>query len=159
MTNLQERMQNENFIIVDIEAIKTSEEHSCIRKLYILSKNGMKDLEVEFVPCKWLSELSWKYKQSFFYCQRHIHKLNYYPPRHVSLKCKDAPSVVRNFDRNVNLMLYKGGEHEKELAEKIGMDSINIEDVGVQRVNSHDPKEEVNLYFNSLLHLGCILKL
>ena len=66
MTNLQERMQNENFIIVDIEAIKTSEEHSCIRKLYILSKNGMKDLEVEFVPCKWLSELSWKYKQSFF---------------------------------------------------------------------------------------------
>ena len=52
MKNLLERMQNENFIIVGIEAIETSEEHSCIRKLYILSKNGMKDLEVEFVPCR-----------------------------------------------------------------------------------------------------------
>ena len=157
--NLQERMRNENFVIVDIEAIKTSEQHSCVRKMYILSKDGMKDLEVEFVPCIWLSELSWKYKQSFFYCQHHIHKLNYYPPQHVTLKCKDAPNIVRNFDRNVKLMLYKGGDHEKKLARIIGMDSINIEDVGIQKVNSHDPKEEVNLYFNQLLHLGCILKL
>ena len=41
----------------------------------------------------------------------------------------------------------------------MGMDSINIEHVGVQKENSHDPKEEVNLYFNALLHLGCIPKL
>ena len=53
-------------IIVDIEAIKTSEDQSCITKLYILSKDGIKDLEVKFVPFKWFSELSWKDKQSFF---------------------------------------------------------------------------------------------
>ena len=42
-------MRNENFIIIDMEAIKTVEEHSGIRKLHILSKDGMKDLEVDHV--------------------------------------------------------------------------------------------------------------
>ena len=151
--SLLERIRNENFIIVDIEAIKISEDHACIRKIYILSKNGMKNLEVECTPCKWLCELPKKYKEAFFYCQRHIHKLNYYPPRYCTVKCNDVPNIVRNFDRNVKLMLYKGGEYEKKLARSIGMDSINIEEVGIQKVNSHNPKEEVNLYFNQLLHL------
>ena len=120
MTSLQERMQNKNFIIVDIEAIKTSEVIHPLQGWY-----------ERFGNCKWLCELFWKEKQSFFYCQRYIHKLNFYPPRHVTLKRKDVPSIVRNFNQNVSLMLYKGVSHEKELVRIIGMDSINIEDVGI----------------------------
>ena len=46
---------------------------------------------------------------------------------------------------NANLIL-KGGTHEKDVSTEIGLDSVNIENVGVRRVNNHDPRQEVNLH-------------
>ena len=54
---------------------------------------------------------------------------------------------------NANLIL-KGGTHEKDVSTEIGLDSVNIENVGVRKVNNHDPRQEVNLHYNQLIRLA-----
>ena len=148
---------NENFILLDIEAIKTSDAHNCVRKLYMLGKDGLTCLEAEFLPCKRLRDLEKKYKKTFYFCQRNIHRLDYYHPT-TKLKCRDAKALVYNFAKSLDakLVLYKGGHLEKDLCTVIGLDCMNIETVGVKKVYSHDPREEVNLYYQQLLNLDLI---
>ena len=84
-----------------------------------------------------------------------------YHPRDTILKCKDAANVIKQFASrlNVELILYKGGSIEKGVCEKIGVDFINIEDVGAKRVDSHSPRVEINLHYNFLLNTGCLFEL
>ena len=72
-----------------------------------------------------------------------------YCPRDTKLKCKDAENVIKNFASGLNeeLILYKGGNIEKEFCEKNGIDAINIEDVGVKKVP-----------YNFLLNMRCLFK-
>ena len=37
--------------LLDVEFIRISATHRCIRKLYILCDNGFIDMELEFFPC------------------------------------------------------------------------------------------------------------
>ena len=43
-----ELLNEMNWALMDVEFIQISPTHRCIRKLYILAKNGKDELEVEF---------------------------------------------------------------------------------------------------------------
>ena len=47
-----------------MEMIQTSKNHACVRKLYALSKDGERDLEMEFIPCVEFKQMEDKYKKS-----------------------------------------------------------------------------------------------
>ena len=146
-------------MVVDCEAIRSGN-HECIRRLYILGKDGFTSLERDFRPCVDFEELCEKDRRSFRYCRKHIHHLKYYPA-YSSPRCIDSMDIVKRFitENNINLLLYKGGVIERKLAEKLNISSYNIERIGAPKVNSHDPEVEVNAHWNFLLRTGCILEL
>ena len=74
-----QRLHRNRWAIMDIESILCTCSNKCIRKLYIMTKDGVTFMEMEFFPCKLYEELERKYQPSFKYCYKHIHKLPYYP--------------------------------------------------------------------------------
>ena len=137
--------------ILDCEMIRTSREHACIRAMYALLEDGIIDKFLEFLPCTDIKLIGTKYQQSYKYCRKHIHKLPYYPIK-MSGPCLSAPVELERFikQNRVNVVFYKGGQAEKILCDHIGVLSHNIEDFGVPKINSHDPREEVIGHFTYL---------
>ena len=123
----------------------------------MLGKDGLTCLGSEFLPSKRLGYLEKKYKKRFYVCQRNIYRVDYYHPT-TKLKCRDAKALVYNFAKSLNakLVLYKGGHLEKDLCAEIRLDCLNIETVGVKKVYSHDPRKEINSYYQQLLNLGLV---
>ena len=155
MERLTELMKKK-WLIMDIEYIQTSKEHRCIRKLYMLAKDGFTEKELEFHPCVRYRSMSKRNRQSFHYCKKHIHKLSFYPTTYAS-SCDTALEKIGRFidENNVEIVLYKGGEIESDLCSDIGIPSYNIEGIkGLEKVHSHDPRTEVNCYYIQLVHLG-----
>ena len=149
-----QRLADESWAILDVEFIKTSPKHRCIRKLYILTENGF-DMEMEFYPCKRYRDLMLKYRRSFQFCHRHIHKLNYIPCG-ISAPCIRALPMLNEFivDNDITLVLYKGGTIERDLCRELDVDCVNIECFeGIEKAYSHDPREEVNFYYNQLIKI------
>ena len=150
-----EMMVEKNWAIMDIEYIRISKTHRCVRKLYILAKNGFDELELEFYPCKRYKEIERKYQRSFQFCKAHIHKLRY-DPKHYSQDCTMALSNVNDFivNNSVDFFLYKGGTIEKDLCKELCIPSYNIECFPeVEKEGCHDPRVEVNCYYGQLLEL------
>ena len=142
-----------NWIILDMEMIRTSKKHCCVRKVYALHKDGYRHLQAEFVPCVAFADLSSEDKNSYKYCYKKVHGLPYYPARYTrSAPCLKAKHVLQSFiaDTCSEVILYKGGIFEKRISADIGVESFNIERLGIQKVNSHDPKEEVHLHYGTL---------
>ena len=140
---------------MDIEYIQTSNSHKCVRKLYLLASDGDTDLERDFYPCKRYRDIHQRYQQSYHYCRRRIHQLQY-DPRQYSPKCSDAMAIVKNFITRNDIcnILYKGGTIERELCEKILIPSYNIEpQTGITKAPVHDPKIEVRFHYNQLMKL------
>ena len=138
--------------LLDIEFIRTSSTHQCIRKLYILEKNGYTDMELEFYPCQRYSELVIKYQKSFRFCRAHIYKLNYEPKKY-SLECSRVLPVLNEYIVNsgIEVILYKGGTLERDLCKALDIPSLNIECFDkLEKVLSHDPRGEVNNYYNQV---------
>lgn len=48
---IQQDILQRKYILLDMEMVQTSKNHACVRKLYALSKDGERDLEMEFIPC------------------------------------------------------------------------------------------------------------
>ena len=120
--------------------------------MYALSGDGRWDMEEDFNPCVSYQTLGRKYQHSYRYCRRHIHRLSY-RPKMLSLPCTDAFSVLRDFiqKHDIEVVLYKGGTIERDICEKLLIESYNIEVLsGLRRVYSHDPATEVNLYWDQL---------
>ena len=136
------------FAILDCEGIQTTRYHCCIRKIYILAENGIESKEQDFTPCIKFNHLEEKHKQTFKYCKRNIHKQEYEPEHYYP--CILAVNIINDFIRinNINLVLYKGGILEKNICQNIGIKSFNLEEVGVPKASSHQPKEEVFEHFN-----------
>ena len=65
--------------------------------------------------------------------------------------------MIQNFISNhrVEVVLYKGGTIEKDICEKLSVQSYNIEVInGLKKIYSHDPATEVNLYWDQLYKLS-----
>jgi hypothetical protein len=157
MERLTELMREKNWAIMDVEYIQTSKDHRCVRKLYMLSKDGFTDKELEFHPCVRYRSMKKRNKQSFHYCKSHIHKLPFYPQMYAS-PCDTAVEKIEQFidDNHIDFFLYKGGEIESDLCSDIGIPSYNIECIkGLEKAYSHDPRTEVNCYYMQLVELNC----
>ena len=148
---IQQDILQRKYILLDMEMVQTSKNHACVRKLYALSKDGERDLEMEFIPCVEFKQMEDKYKKTFVYCKKNIHNLCYYPLK-KSLPCREAKYVLKNFlsDVNADIILYKGGHFEEDISNEIKVDSFDITQLGVRKVNSHNPKEEIHLHFKQL---------
>ena len=112
-------------------------------------------MEMEFYPCKRYRDLMLKYRRSFQFCRLHIHKLNY-TPWGISAPCIQAVPKLNEFivDNGIKLILYKGGTIEKHLCMELDVDCMNIECFeGIEKTFSHDPREEVNFYYNQLIKM------
>ena len=78
----------------------------------------------------------------------------------MSGPCLSAPIELERFIKQskVNFVFYKGGQAEKILCDRIGVLSHNIEDFGVPKVNSHNPREEVIAHL-TYLKSNCLKKI
>ena len=150
-------MLRENFFaIMNVEYIRTSKTHRCIRKLYILAKNGFDDLELDFFPCKPYKVLEKRYQRSFRFCRNHIHKLQYNPERY-SPACNTVLSKINTFIvyNDIDLILYKDGTIEKDLCAELYIPSYNIKCFSeLEKSYSHDPRIEVNCYYTQLVQFN-----
>ena len=146
-------MKEKKWILMDIEFIRTSPTHRWIRKIYILAKNGIDEMEQEFYPCKHYKDLESKYQRSFQFCRRNIHNLSFQPWR-FSAECCQVVAKLSDFIANndIDVILYKGGTIERELCDELDIPSINIECFkDLEKVHSHEPRVEVNGYYNQLI--------
>ena len=153
MEQAAETFKEKNWALMDIEYIRTSPTHRCIRKLYILAKNGSEELELEFYPCMRFKELEPRYQRAFRFCRNHIHKLSYNPTTYSPL-CSNVLPEITNFIANndIELFLYKGGTIEKDLCEELCIASLNIECIPeLEKIQSHDPRAEVNWYYGQIV--------
>ncbi len=153
---VKKMMKEKNFAIMDIEYIQTSENHRCIRKLYILGKDGFTDLELDCYPCVRSKDLTKWYQRSFRFCQNHIHKLPYYPEQQYAPPCSTVLAKVNAFIvyNSTDFILYKGGTIEKDLCSELCIPSYNIECFeGLDKIQSHDPQTVVNGYYAQLVKL------
>ena len=153
MEHVVELMKEKNWALMDIEYIRTSKTHRCIRKLYILAKDGFNDVDLDFYPCVRYKDMPSGYRCCFRFCRNHIHKLSYYPKVYAS-PCNTALEKIRMFivDNDIDFILYKGGTIEKDLCDVLNMPSYNIECFRkLEKANSHDPRVEVNCYYGQLL--------
>ena len=86
---------------------------------------------------------------------KNTHKLTY-NLNVQSLGCNQAKEVIKhllNKDK-IDMVLYKGGIVERDFCREINIAAYNIEQLNVVKVNSHDPEEEVNLYYKQLIQNG-----
>ena len=156
--DIKQRLRDNNFAIMDCEYIQTLAYHQCVRSMYILSKGGFTSENREFRACKRYYKLEDKYKRAFQYCRRHIHKLSY-EPKCPSPHCVQATTVLHEFivKHNIKLVLFKGGQIEKELCDMINFPSFNIESLkGIHKADTHDPSEEVHFHYKSLIQGGYV---
>ena len=154
MEQAAETLKDKNWALMDVEYIQISSTHQCIRKMYLLMKDGLTDLELNFHPCMRYQDLGPRYQRSFRFCRKHIHKLTYDPMEWPRIRCAEAVSKINEFlvYNDVEMILYKGGTIEKDLCEELCIKSMNIELLPeIKKVESHDPRLEVNWYHGQIL--------
>ena len=154
MEHILEELKEKNWAFMDVEYIRISSTHRCIRKIYLLMKDGSTDLELDFYPCMRYKDLEPRYQRSFRFCRNHIHKLSYDPRKWPWIHYADAVSKINNFVvyNDIELILYKGGDIEEELCKELCIKSMNIELIPeIEKIKSHDPRLEVNWYYDQIL--------
>ena len=142
------QMKKYNWGLVDFIYIRTSPNHLCIRKIFVITENGKK-IEVEFSPCKEMKDLEKKY-QRLFYIRNQIP----YEPKLPSQKCCEAIKELNRIAKvnNVEIIVHYG--MEKVIKEYYY--DINVPDYGIEAfteidtVNSNEP---VYNYFLQLIEL------
>ena len=138
---------------MDIEYIQTLKTRLCIRKLYMLSKNGSTESDLDFYPCVRYKDLSRQYQSAFQYCQKYIHKLSYNPRNYSPLCCHILKEINDFIVHNaIELVLYKGGMIEYKLCEELCITSMDLEVIPqLKKAYSHNPKVEVNFYYAQIV--------
>lgn len=153
-----------NYAIINIETIalgkwrthppKGSQTHihNCIRKVDIILRN--KDSRVfEFHPCLKKGDLTRKERSTFYWCQKNIHGLEYYPKK-GSDTCAQAIEVISDYLKlhDVEVCLYKGHLLQKEICQKMDISSVNI-GLNIPKAQCHNSK--VHFYHSELQKLPC----
>ena len=159
---IHNHIDSANFAIMDIEAIGLGKHrsvpvagpysniHNCTRKIAIIKRDET-IRTFEFTPCLPYEQLTTKEKQNFWYCQRKVHHLSYYPRTGSQIKatCNEAADIVKNYltINNIEVCLYKGGNLERELCLQMNFPSIDIGRI-VPKASCHVPEEEVQFYLS-----------
>ena len=86
---------------------------------------------------------------------RNIHNLSYNPWK-FSPRCSQAQQMLNEFvvRNGITMILFKGGIVERDMCREMSIESMNIELLGeVKKACSHDPRKEVNFYYDQLIIL------
>ena len=116
-------------------------------------------------------DLNYKDRRTVNFVYKHIHGLRFEASfKEAALPQRDLEAVIRALYRG-GLVAYKGGHLEKDLLDKMGLPSINLEELGCPKADSlwnqyngtscghhktdlfkmvHCPKEETFLFFQWL---------
>ena len=157
---------DKNYVVIDIEGISLSKNrvdlstgyyssiHNCIRKIAFLFWDNSIQI-YEFSPCVTYSDLHKKEKLSFNYCRRSIHGLSFIPFR-CNGKCVDSLKLIQNLfrDKKVNIVLFKGGNLEKDLCHDLDIDWVDLETLGVPKYQGkHNPLHEVIFFRDKFIEI------
>ena len=118
-------------------------------------------------------DLNYKDRRTVNFVYKHIHGLRFEASfKEAALPQRDLEAVIRALYRG-GLIAYKGGHLEKDLLDKMGLPSINLEEFGCPKADSlwsqyegtccghhktdlfkmvHCPKHETFLFFQWLQH-------
>ena len=138
---------------------KYSKVHNCCRKIAFQCYDA--SIRVfEFCPCVKYGKLDPETElKPFRYCQKYIHGLLYTPDVPV-FQCDESRMLIREFllPKKIDILLYKGGNLERDLCDELGIESRNLEDYRVLKYVTpegefHDPVEEVKFFRESLIEL------
>ncbi len=134
--------------LIDIEYIQTRDDHQCIRKIAILLDDGATSFVREYKPCTPFGRIKHEHQESFKFCKWKIHHLQYQPGG-AALKCVESPPIIKDILQwnGITMVFYKGGHIERDLCNKIGIASRNIEEFGAPKATSHDPLEELREHY------------
>ena len=152
-------MDTTKYAIIDIEAISLSKSrgkpgrysktHNCLRKVVVLLYSD-KYAVYEAQPCVRFSDLTDCELKTFDFCHKNIHRLSYYPFEFYRpfTECVNIPEMVKDYleFNDISIVYYKGGCLEKDLCEKMGFESRDLEKFGVQKAQTHDPLTEVKFF-------------
>ena len=168
MNKLLNNLRFRKYCILDIEAIALSKDrhgpdrgrfsriHHCHRKIGIELWDDSKQV-FEFSPCIQKHDLWPEEYMTFTYCKTKIHGLNYYPPRPAK-HCLEGISIISRLlhKEGITVVLFKGGNIERDLCYKLGMECIDLASFGVEKAPKdlgHDPVREVTFYHQQLKKL------
>ena len=121
-------MEEHYRIFMDIEGIRVSKTHICIRKLAMVNINNTKErLVIEGYPCKKFDDIEGKYQRSFIHCFKKIHSLCYYPQGKHVLCSQISDDLRRRFNVGKCHFYYKGGQLEKDFLTTLDVKGTDIE--------------------------------
>ena len=153
------------YTVVDIEGItlsshrnfpkgRFSRRHNCIRKIsFEFWDNSTQSLE--FRPCVAWHDLDDVERRSFSYCKKHIHGLPFNP--RLSSSCTNSVKMIEQLlkHKQADVILYKGGQLERDLADKLQIECRNLEEFGVPKFPAgvHNPQAEVHFFHEEFLKI------
>lgn len=160
-------------LILDIDGYRISSGF-IVRELGWCNLKGENDSQHFYSPIRY-HELSYKDRRTVNHVYRHVHGLRFEAAyKEAALPQRDVEGVIRALYQD-GLIAYKGGHIEKDLLDKIGLPSVNLEDFGCPKADSlwswgyttekscgyhkpdtfkfiHCPKQETFLFYQWLLN-------
>ena len=85
----------------------------------------------------------------------HNGDFDFYPKKGFR-RCRDMGRLIRRIiaDYDIEILIYKGGNVERDFAIELGILSKCLEDFGVKKVNSHEPLEEIQDHLRQLKEIA-----
>ena len=129
-------------LILDIDGFRLSSGQFLVRELGWCTIKGENDSQHFYSPLRY-KDLSYKDRRTVNYIYRHVRGLRFEANyREAALPQRDVVGVIRALYKG-GIIAYKGGQIEKELLDKLGLPSVNLEDFGCPKADklwsSHYP--------------------
>ena len=120
-------------LIIDLEGFYLSRGFF-VRELGWCTIQGENDSQ-HFYSRLHYKDLNYKDRRTVNYVYKHIHGLRFEATyREAALPQRDVDAIVRALYRG-GLVAYKGGHLEKDLLDKMGLPSVNLEDFGCPKAD------------------------
>ena len=127
-------------LIIDLEGFNLSSGFF-VRELGWCTNQGENDSQHFYSRLRY-KDLNYKDRRTVHYVYKHIHGLRFEAPfREAALPQRDVEGVICALYRG-GLIAYKGGHLEKDLLDKLGLPSINLEELGCPKADSLWSKTE-----------------
>ena len=121
-------------LIIDLEGFNLSSGF-IVRELGWCTIQGENDSQHFYSRVRY-RDLNFKDRRTVQFVYKHIHGLRFEASfKEVALPQRDLEAVIRALYRG-GLVAYKGGHLEKDLLDKMGLPSINLEEFGCPKADS-----------------------